>query len=183
MKIILALLLTATVLCGAAIDFRSGKVLCAEISTNPPARLKKLVNPVFPDLPATPAYAALTVFLDEGRSISLHDYAIHIFGKNYHCIAIQHSNRFLFVADRPASGNSNWEKVETVNPKALYTLFFMIDANELNPNKERPEVLTVRALFHPSENTGDKIPFKKLGDKAFTPQNRIPPAGMMVMKK
>ena len=174
MKIILALLLTISVLCGGTLDFRSGKVLCAEISSQAPSRLRKLANPIF-ELPETPVYAALTALFDEGRSISLHDYAIHIFGNTFRCIAIQRNNSFISVAESPQNNRNIWQTVEQITPKFRYTLFFALDPSAVIGSDSR-ETLELKALFHPG-SPGDKIPFENLGQKAFTPQSQIPLSG------
>lgn len=177
MKIILALLLTISVLCGGTLDFRSGKVLCAEISSQAPSRLRKLANPIF-ELPETPVYAALTALFDEGRSISLHDYAIHIFGNTFRCIAIQRNNSFISVAESPARTPKIWQTVEPVIPKTRYTLYFALDSSAVIGTDSR-ETLELKALFHPGSQ-GDRIPFENLGSRAFTPQSKIPLSGKIV---
>ena len=174
MKIILALLLTISALCGGTLDFRSGKVLCAEISTQAPSRIKKLSNPVF-TIPETPVYAALTVLFDEGRRVGLFDYAIDIFGSTFHCIAIQRRNTFFSVADSPKNTPEIWKSDEAVMAKERYTLYFALDSSAVIGSDKR-EILELKALFHPGA-PGDRIPFENLGSKAFTPQAKIPLSG------
>lgn len=182
MKVILALLLTVSALCAGTVDFRGGKVLCAELSTTAPAGLKQLNAPVFQDLPATPAYAALTFLPDDGRSISIHDYAINIYGQNYPSIALLKEGRIISMA---SAANRNWKLIESPAPnsKIRYTLIFMVDRKEVGMNKDKKEKLNIKALFHPNSPVEESIEFKNIDNKPFTAPGKIPFSGLMTEKK
>ena len=182
MKAILALLLTASALCAGTVDFRGGKVLCAELSTTAPAGLKQIKSPVFPSLPATPVYASLTFLPDDGRSISIHDYAVNIYGQNYPSVALLKEGRIISLA---SAANRNWKLIETPAPKSQvrYTLIFMIDGKEVGMNKDKKEKLNIKALFHPNSPVEESIEFKNIDNKPFTAPGKIPLSGLMTEKK
>ena len=182
MKAILALLLTASALCAGSVDFRGGKVLCAELSTTAPAGLKQIKSPVFPSLPATPVYASLTFLPDDGRSISIRDYAVNIYGQNYPSVALLKEGRIISLA---SAANRNWKLIETPAPKSQvrYTLIFMIDGKEVGMNKDKKEKLNIKALFHPNSPVEESIEFKNIDNKPFTAPGKIPLSGLMTEKK
>lgn len=186
MKYFLALLFTASVLCGATVDFRSGKVLRAELSTVAPAGLK-LINPIYSDLPANPVYAAVTILFNPGRSISLHDYAIHIFGRNYPCAAILKEGSLFAIAEETkgkyASGRFDWKKEESTSPNTRYTLFFILESSEISSAKGQTESLIFKPLFPPSETFEKKLNFNNLGSTPFTAPGRVPRSGLMKEQK
>lgn len=182
MRIFLVLLLTASFLCGGTVDFRGGKVLCAELSTTAPSGMKQIKAPVFQDLPADAAFASLTFLPDEDRSISIHDYAITIFGKNYHCIALQKDGSTISLA---SSAGKNWKHIETpaFGSKKRYTLIFMLDRKEVVVKEGEYEKLTVKPLFHSASTVEERVNFKYIGPKAFTSPKKIPFSGLMPEKK
>lgn len=182
MKILLALLLTATVLSGATIDFCGGKVLCAELSTTAPAGVKSLKNEdaIYSDLPAQAVYGVLTVLFDKGRTVNLLDYALTPIGPLFHCVAILKEGKLI----RLASGTSGtWKETEVTAPNARYTLVFMLDAASVGHSKEKTETLHIRPLFRTGIESEDAIPFTNLGSGQPTQAKNIPLSGKMTVKK
>ena len=169
MKILLCFLLATSLLCGATVDFRSGKILNAEISSVKPRVLN--FNPkAFTDLPENPLYAAVTVSFDDGRHLSIHDYGLEA-SKVYHCIAIR-------TGSKPFDGNYKGEI--TVSPKEKYTLLFVIDtAAGLNDESS----MTLKALCKPQNCTYPSIIFINKRSKPFTEPKDIPFSGKMTVKK
>ena len=173
MKYLFALLLTVNVLCGAAVEFRSGKLLCAELSSKRPS-ITAFDAAIYPELPATPVYAALTFRPDRDRRISIHDFGIDVFGKVYPCIAVRKGN---------AAFSGAWNKSEIMDVKSTYTMLFILDAKELGIEGKTTLSLSLKALFPPAELALQKVEFKVLGQKVFTQPNAIPASGMMTEKK
>lgn len=171
MKYIIAILASVSVLCGATVDFRGGRVLCAEFSLTAPA-ISGFVPGNYTDLPLDRIYAAVTVMCDEGRSLSIHDYGLDVFDKVYPCIAIRTNNgRFTATPDG----------VGRINPKHKYTLLFMADSKLVGLGDNETYIL--RARFASGKFAGQKIIFRTLGKKAFTAPGNIPVTGKMTVKK
>ena len=169
MKILLCFLLATSLLCGATVDFRSGKILNAEISSTKPRILN--FNPkTFTDLPENPLYAAVTVSFDDGRHLSIHDYGLEA-SKVYHCIAIR-------TGSKPFDGN--YKSVITVSPKEKYTLLFVIDA-AAGLNDE--STMTLKALCDPQKYAYPSIIFVNKKSTPFTEPQNIPVSGRMTVKK
>lgn len=166
MKILFALLLMTSVLCGAALDFRGGKILCAELSlVRPP--VSGFDPSLYKNLPVNPIYAAVTITCDDGRRLSVHDFGIES-GGVYPCIAFKkEKGRF----------NGSIELVENVRPKVRYTLLFMLDASYMGLNDE--EIFAVKALFPPDKYSRQQVPFRNLRKKPFTATEKIPLSGLM----
>ena len=169
MKFLLFFLLAASFLCGATVDFRSGKILNAEISSVKP-RLLNFNPKVFTDLPEKPLYAAVTVSFDDGRHLSIHDYGLEA-SKLYHCIAIR-------TGSKPF--NANYKEVITVSPKEKYTLLFVIDA-AAGLNDESTMVL--KGLCAPLKYSYPPIVLVNKKNAPFTEPGAIPASGKMTVKK
>ena len=80
----------AAVLDGAAVKFRSGDVLAAEVSSTRPSVSNWNVN-LFGMNSAT-SYAAVAVRIHPKRKISIYDYALAVNGVNHACVAIRINN-------------------------------------------------------------------------------------------
>ena len=170
MKFFLAMLLTTTVLLGASWDFRGGKILCAELSFTKPAVPGTLLQ-AQKNLPAKPVFAALTILCDDGRRLSVHDYGIEA-GGIYPCVAIK-KERSAFSA----AGTEG----RMADPKARYTLLFVLDAAYVGLNAE--ELLTLKALFPPEKYSRQQIPFKNLKNTPLTATEKISLSGLMPEQK
>ena len=151
----------------ATLPFRSGEILSAELSTIRPRIMNE--DPLaFPVEFSQKIYAALIVKIENGRGISIHDYSLSAFGRNYPCIALR-------VGDGSFDAE-NW-LVKRVDPNTKYTLLFVLDATRIGREKE--ETLTLRAAFPPKENANLEVPFTNLGGRGFTMPRSIPNGGNM----
>lgn len=170
MRFTAALLFTMSAAFSAAaatLPFRSGEVLAAELSTAKP----KIVNEdplAFPADFTRLIYAALVVKPAEGRGLSIHDYALDAFGRDYPCIAL-----------RVGDGDYNagvWE-VKRVVPGEKYTLLFALDATLVGLAPK--ELLTLRSLYPPKSRAAQPVPFTNRNGGGFTPPSSIPNYGIM----
>ena len=173
MKFLFALLLTANVLCGAAIEFRSGKLLCAELSSRKPS-VRNFDASIYKNLPAEAVYAAVTFRPDRDRRISIHDYGIDFYGTVYPCIAIRKNSEAF---------SGSWKDTFIMEEKSTYTMLFILDAKEFGADKKTSVSLTLKALFPPPELAQQKVEFKIIGSQNFTEPKKIPAAGLMTEKK
>ena len=151
----------------ATLPFRSGKILAAELSTVKP-RITNEDPLAFPVEFGQKIYAAIVVKVDNGRGISIHDYSLTVFGRNYPCIAL-----------RVGDGNfdaENW-LVKRADPNTKYTLLFVLDATRVG--REKDEALTLHAQFPPEESADLEVPFTNLGSRGFTSPQSVPNGGSM----
>lgn len=147
------------------VDFRGGKVLCAEISSTRPA-IRGFDEKNFRDLPAQRLYAALTVLCDADRALSIHDYCLDHYGV-FPCVAIREDNG-AFI--------SSTDAVIRVNPKKKYTLLFIIDAAVAGSDEE---ICSIKAACDNGPFSKQQIPFKIIKNKPFTAPGRIPVTGLI----
>ena len=176
MKFLFALLLTANVLCGAAIEFRSGKLLCAELSSRKPS-IRNFDASIYKNLPAEAIYAAVTFKPDRDRRISIHDYGIDFYGTTYPCIAVRKNSEVF---------SGSWREENTLiitDDKSTCTMLFILDAKEFGADKKTSVSLTLKALFPPAELSQQKVDFKVIGSQSFTDPKKIPSSGLMTEKK
>ena len=150
------MLVLTSVLCGAPVDFRGGKVHNAELSLTMP-RISAFVPENYTELPADRIYAAVTISCDEGRCLSIHDYGLEVFGKVYPCVAIRTGN---------GAFNAAHDDSVRVNPKSQYTLLFITDSKLVGLNAAETHIL--KALFAKGAFSAQKIEFKNLGKKNFS---------------
>ena len=121
--VIIAVLNIGTAHAGLAFKrFRLGKILNAEITAKS-LSFKDLNAKTYPQKYRNKAFAALTVKLDPGRSISKHDFVLKADGKEYPCVAVRKDN-----------GLEKWQ-FETTDKDSLYTIYFMVDAPGINSRK------------------------------------------------
>lgn len=144
------------------IQFRSGKVLAAELST-----AKITVSNVHPDLPlkipAEPIYAVVSVKLDDGRSISIFDYTLNAFGSEISCAAIRTGKNFNFTID-------------PVSSDGVIQLLFIADKTYVG--KLADNVLTLKSKLPPANDIySTEIPFSVIGNKAVMSIKAVPAAG------
>jgi hypothetical protein len=151
----------------ATLPFRSGEILAAELSTAKPKIVSE--DPLaFPLEFSRRIYAALVVKPAEGRGLSIHDYALSAFGRDYPCIALR-------VGDGDYNANV-WE-VKRAAPGEKYTLLFVLDATLVGLAPK--ELLTLRSLYPPKSRAAQVIPFSNLGGRGFTSSRSIPDGGLM----
>jgi len=154
-------------LAAATLPFRSGEILAAELSTAKPRIINE--DPLaFPVEFSRLIYAALAVKAAEGRGLSIHDYALEAFGRDYPCIALR-------VGDNDF--NADVWQVERAAPGEKYTLLFVLDATlvGLSPS----ETLKLRSLYPPKSRAAQPVPFVNLGGRSFTSPRSIPDGGIM----
>ena len=152
------------------VDFRGGKILCAEISSLFPSGVKGFDEKNFAFLPARRMYAAVTMLCDSDRALSIHDYCLDVYG-HQPCVAIKEgSGAFI----------SSPEKVFRVNPKTKYTLLFILDAAVTGSQDER---CNIKALCDDGAFSKTLVLFKNIGNKPFTAPGRIPLSGLIPDKK
>jgi|GEM_PF-836811 len=153
-----------------AVDFRGGKILCAEISSLFPSGVKGFDEKNFAFLPARRMYAAVTMLCDPDRFLSIHDYCLDVYG-HQPCVAIKEgSGAFI----------SSPEKVFRVNPKTRYTLLFILDAAVAG---SQDEYCNIKALCDDGAFSKTLVLFKNIGNKPFTAPGRIPLSGLIPEKK
>lgn len=170
MRFAAALLFTisaALPLAAATLPFRGGEILAAELSTSKP----KIVNEdplAFPLGFSRRIYAALVVKPAEGRGLSIHDYALDAFGRDYPCIALR-------IGDNNYNAEV-WE-VKRANPNEKYTLLFVLDATLVGLAPK--ESLTLRSLYPPKNRASQPVPFTNLSGRNFTSPRSVPDSGLM----
>lgn len=164
-------LAAALPLSAESIRFRSGQMLCAELSRQKPAGIE--ISPEkMPWLPEERLYAALTVVPDEGRGISIHDYKLHAFGQDYPCIAL------LNAAD--STSRSSVSAAEAgANQK--YTMYFVVNGALLGM-KDR-ETIALRAVPVNEKYQDQQVVFDNRRSRALTSPYDIPRTGKMITAK
>lgn len=151
----------------ATLPFRGGEILAAELSTAKPKIVSE--DPLaFPLEFSRRIYAALVVKPAEGRGLSIHDYALSAFGRDYPCIAL-----------RVGDGDYNaevWE-VKRAAPGEKYTLLFVLDATMVGLAPK--ELLMLRSLYPPKSRAEQPVAFANLGGRGFASPRSIPADGLM----
>lgn len=111
-----AALICAFVLCGAAVDFRSGKILAAEVGTAKPT-VNNWNKHLFDfDVNNVKAYAAVAVKLHPKRQISIYDYSLEVNGIKHPCVAIRTNSGTFEYTQKSLSGAKG----------DIYTLLFFL---------------------------------------------------------
>ena len=160
-SLVLALVLTGNLLWSDTIDFRSGKVLSAELTS---AKIKiSGINPdAPPELPTKTVFAVVSVKLGELRSVSVFDYVVSSYGKEFPCVAINSGSGFNF-ADTPVSS------------RKVIQLLFATDG--LLTGKLPQETLILKSKFPPAGLHDAKIIFTNIEQKMPTAIADIPEKG------
>ena len=156
-----ALLLCGT-LCAATVDFRSGTVLAAEITSSAP-KVSGL-NVEFPN----PVYARIVFKLHPELKISIHDYALNAYGRNFKAVAIARNNE-AWAADGSAFDNNR--------DSDRFSLLFVLDGSVIG--KRSIEVLEIT----PRPDASGKsvaVKFKNLKSGSFSSAGSVPGAGSVV---
>lgn len=137
--------------------FRLGWVVSAEISRRAVTVLNQ--NPyAFKEPENNKAYAIISVKLDSGRTLSIHDFSLIVSGNKYPCVALRTG-----ISDFNAE---NWQILET-SPKDIYSMLFIVDCPDLESGKEIK--LNLKYNIVKSQSTEYSIPFKNLNNADFTP--------------
>lgn len=164
------LLLCAVTASAETLRFRSGEILCAELSKEKPEGVRNADKLDLSELPERRIYAALTVALDPGRKISIYDYSLKAFGVVSRCIALRNGSNSI-DGSRYETGGSDREN--------RCTLYFVLNAREVGIGSR--EKLTLVCNVPPVLEL--PVTFVNRGDKAFTPPRQIPDSGRMTDDK
>lgn len=146
-------------LSAATVEFRGGTLLSAEISSCRP----KL------DIPASTlpnrVYACIVFELARERDISIHDWALSAFGRNFKAIAV-------------CSGGGKWLTDGNVvkNTGDRMALLFELDGTLVS--NQRSATLELVALPD-SKAAPQEVKFKNIDDSSFTGIDDVPSKGSM----
>ncbi len=163
-------LFCAVAVSAETVRFRSGEILCAELSKEKPEGVRNADKLDLSELPDRRIYAALTVALDPGRKISIYDYSLKAFGVKSRCIALRNGNNSI-DGSRYETGGSDREN--------RCTLYFVLNAREVGIGSS--EKLTLVCNVPPSQEL--TVNFVNRGSTSFTPPRRIPDSGSMTDDK
>ena len=150
--------------------FRSGEILCAELSKTMPYIMNR-EDADLTDLPENKIYAALTVSLDPGRRISIYDYSLKVSGTRYRCIALRSGDNTIDGAKYECSGGGR---------NARCTLFFVLNAREVGTGGSDRLRLVCNAIPDAPEIP---VVFVNRGSDNFTAGRDIPDSGMLTAGK
>ena len=157
-------LLVSMSVSAATLQFRSGTVLAAELSTTQPQILSSAKIPELTRIERK-CYAVLFVRLTQGRSISTEDFSLSCFGKTYRCVAVA-ANDETFDA-------LTWE-IQTPSPKKIYRMLFVLDGTiSGNAATENIEVKSNAPGNYPTVT----VPFKNRKAMSFSRVAQLPKAG------
>ena len=153
-------------LCGAAgaatVDFRSGTVLAAEISSKVPE-----VKGMKVDFPA-PVCARVVFKLHPERKVSIHDYALNAYGRNFKAAAIARNNGVWVVDGSAFDNNSDSDR---------FSLLFILDGSVIG--KRSVEELEITAVPDP-KGKSTPVKFRNLKNGSFPSVNSISKNGTLV---
>ena len=156
---ICSMMLTASY--GAVLDFRSGTITAAEI-TSAPIKIHNLDPDAFPNLPEQKLFAILSIKLSPNRKITIFDYSLESRGSTYPCVAVN-TDRSFKSSEKDFAGDS-------------IQLLFIIEAR----NMPQWENITLKCNLPPTDGTYDiTVPFKYLGYKSPAGLQRIPEIGLL----
>ena len=149
--------------------FRSGEILCAELSKGMPF-IRNRSAADLSNLPDKKIYAALTVSLDAGRRISIYDYSLKAFDVLYRCVALRNGDNTIDGAKYESNGNGK---------KSRCTLYFVLNAREVGLGKlER-----LRLICNVPPVSEQFVVFTNRGSLSFTHPMDIPESGIMASAK
>lgn len=164
---VLASVLLPLALAAETQRFRSGELLCAELSTEMPF-IRQSSDADLSGLPEHKIYAALTVSLDPGRRIGIYDYSLKAFGATYRCIALRNGDNSIDGAKFESFG---------VGKGRRCTLYFVLNAREIG--QSNPEKLLLVCNAPPTSE--QSVFFVNCGAKPFTQPGEIPATGVMTV--
>ena len=150
--------------------FRSGEILCAELSKEKPEGVRNADKLDLSEAPDRRIYAALTIALDPGRKISIYDYSLKAFGVTARCIALRNGSNSI-DGSRYETGGSDREN--------RCTLYFVLNAREVGIGSR--EKLTLVCNVPPVSEL--PVVFVNRGNDAFTPPRSIPDTGAVTDDK
>ena len=162
---VLASILLPLALAAETQRFRSGELLCAELSTELP-RIHNNQEADLSNLPEQKIYVALTVSLDIGRRISIYDYSIKAFGATYRCIALRNGDDSIDGEKFESFGDGKDRRC---------TLYFALNAREIG--QSNPEKLLLVCNAPPTSE--QPVLFVNCGTRPFTQPGKIPASGVM----
>ena len=163
------LLLMPLVVAAETQRFRSGELLCAELSESLPF-IRNRAAADLSNLPDRKIYAALTVSLDAGRKISIYDYSLKAFGVSYRCIALRNGDNSIDGARFESSGSG---------AKARCTLYFVLNAREVGLSRAE----RLRLVCNVPPVSEEIVIFANRGADDFTSPGEIPDSGKMTVAK
>ena len=164
-------LFCAVAVSAETVRFRSGEILCAELSKEKPEGVRNADKLDLSELPDRRVYAALTVALDPGRKISIYDYSLKVSGTKYRCIALRSGDNTIDGAKYECSGGGR---------NARCTLFFVLNAREVGTGGSDRLRLVCNAIPDSSEIP---VVFVNRGSDSFTAGRDIPDSGKMIVGK
>ena len=157
--------LAVTAICtvsGATVEFRSGTLLAAELSSSKPD--VKLEN----ESTANRIYARMVIKLAPERKISICDYELNAYGRGFKAVAISENNGKWLTDDTV---------LENIDGKTRVSVLFEVDGSVIG--KQNIEVFEVIA---PADRKAkpDVVKFKNIGKNKFSPVSGVPASGRMV---
>lgn len=167
---ILLLSLTVAELSAQTVRFRSGEILAAELSKEPPEDVRNRDELDLSDLPDRRIYAALTVSLTSGRKISIYDYSLKAGGVKYRCVALRIGDNSIDAARFETVGSGRGNRC---------TLYFVLDPRDVGRGSH--ETLTLVCGVPPEPEI--PVVFKSCGSNGFTTPSKIPASGNMTEVK
>ena len=147
---------------GATVEFRSGTLLAAELSNIKPD--VKLEN----ENTANRIFARMVIKLAPERKISICDYELSAYGRNFKAIAISENNGKWLTDDTV---------LENIDGKTKVSILFEVDGSVIG--KQNIEVFEV---VTPADRQAkpDVVKFKNIGKNKFSPVSGIKESGRMV---
>ena len=147
---------------GATVDFRSGTLLAAELSSSKPD--VKLEN----DNVANRIFARLVIKLAPERKITICDYELSAYGREFKAVAVSENNGKWLTDD---------SVLENIDGKTIVSVLFEVDGSVIG--KQSVETLEIVAPAD-KKSKQDVVKFKNIGSNKFSPVSSIPSSGRMV---
>ena len=148
--------------CAATADFRSGTVLAAEISSRIPT--VEGLNVEYPN----PVCARVVFRLHPERKISIHDYALNAYGRDFKAVAVARNNEAWTVDGSAFDNNRENDR---------FSLLFILDGSVIG--KRNIEELEITSVPGPQAKR-TALKFKNLKSGSFSSANSIPKSGTVV---
>ena len=167
---LLFLLLAAGTLPAAVLPFRSGDVLSAELTTAEP-KIENFNAADYNFKFVTKSYALVTVKLARGRTLSVHDFSLSLFGQKYPCVAIRSGD---------GSFDASKEMARDLASSPKYGLLFVVDGGAVGADAIEKINLVANA---PGTYPVIKLPFTNLKNRPFSPASQIPDGGNLKIEE
>lgn len=155
-----------------SMSFHSGTILSAELCKY---NFKKIIitNPIKTreiDTPENLAFAAVTVTVDDGRSIGVYDYVLkNSKGQEFPCIALR-SNDGAF------DGSPSTLEIKNIAENERITLLFVVKM----PSGFETPVYYLKFKLYDDKQEPKPLEFKYIGDNEFTLPTTIPQEGVLL---